>query len=51
VYCRPAGNTLGALYHKLLKMGKMVARNIVELIGIINKLLLLRLVGYFYYSF
>jgi len=51
----PADSIVGALYHSckhsvvLLSMGEIMARNSVELIGIINKPLLLHLVGCLYY--
>jgi hypothetical protein len=42
----PAGSIVGELYHKLLlKMGVIIARNMFEVIGIINKPLLLHPVG------
>ena len=54
--CRPvAGNIVGALYHKLSTQssvpedGRNYRPKPVELIGIINKLLLLHLVGCLYY--
>jgi len=51
----PAGSIVGALYHKLLKPssapedGRNYCPKHVELIGIINKPLFLRLVGCLYY--
>jgi len=48
----PAGSIAGALYHSLvlLRMGKIIARNMLSWLKVLIKLLLLHLFGCLYYG-